>query len=145
MSIEELIAVVAPPRQPVEIGDAVAWQRIQERLGIRLPDDLRELGMRYGSGVFDDGRVIIEVWNPFAPNYIHKVQDHCKDLRLIRVLPDSEDNIPYGVFPHQPGWLPFGRDMYGGLMCWLTEGEPEQWPILLLSRERTSFQQIALP
>jgi hypothetical protein len=37
------------------------------------------------------------------------------------------------------------RPLDGSLLCWLTEGKPDDWPIILLSPERTSFQQLALP
>jgi hypothetical protein len=146
MAITDLLAVVPAPKEPVRAGPGEHWPTLRQTLGIALPDDYRDFGLRYGSGCFDDpGRLLVYVWNPFSPDYVQTVQRCCDELRSDRLDLPKERNIPYGVFPHQPGWLPWGNDIDGGLLCWLTEGEPDAWPIILLSPERTSFQQLHLP
>jgi hypothetical protein len=151
MAIAELLRAVPPPVRPVEPGDAVQWGEIQETLGIRLPGDYHDFGLRYGSGYFEDsGRLIVTVWNPFQIDYPRAVKAACRDLRGVRhlrgvrTLPE-EGNNPYGVFPDQPGWLPWGNDIDGNFLCWLTEGEPESWPIILYAPDRCGFQQLRLP
>src|SRR5262249_35774093 len=42
---------------------------------------------------------------------------------------------PYGVFPDQPGLLPWGGDENGHLLHWLTEGAPKEWPVIIESHE----------
>jgi hypothetical protein len=144
MAIEELLRVVSPPDQPLEKGDAEAWTKVQQTLGTPLPSDYRDFGIHYGTGYFDDpGRLIIDVWNPFSPGYHEQLAGVCDSLRLELGL-RSDTNVPYGVFPDQPGWLPWGHDMDGNFLCWLTEGEPEAWPIILLTPVRDSFQQLKL-
>lgn len=144
MAIEELLRVAAPPAQPVEAGDAEQWAEVEKALGTPLPRDYFDLAARYGSGAFDDpGRLMVYVWNPFGADYLKEMKETCKNLRRMRVLPEDH-NVPYGVFPHRPGWLPWGSDIDGSLLCWLTEGQPDDWPLVLLSSERTSFQQLKL-
>lgn len=53
MPIEELIAVVQPPIHPVETGDFAKWEAVQRALGLSLPSDFRDFGIRYGTGCFD--------------------------------------------------------------------------------------------
>ena len=145
MAIEELLHVVAPPAQPAEGGDAEQWAEVERELGTPLPRDYFAFASLYGSGAFDDpGRLMVYVWNPFGAGYLKEVKDTCKELRRIRDLPEDH-NVPYGVFPDRPGWVPFASDIDGSLLCWLTEGAPDDWPIILLSAERTSFQQLRLP
>ena len=53
MSIQELTAVIPPPNQPSEAGKPQNWLAIQKALGLKLPDDLRDFGMRYETGRFN--------------------------------------------------------------------------------------------
>jgi hypothetical protein len=146
MAIEELSRVVPPPTNTIYTGDASQWAEIEHGLGIRLPQDYRQLCQVYGSGCFDDpGRLMVFVRNPFDPDYFHELECTCDQLRRERHDLRKEPNRPYGVFPHQPGWLPWGSDIDGSLLCWLTEGESEAWPVLLLSSDHTGFQQVYLP
>jgi hypothetical protein len=146
MAIADLLAVVPAPQAPVDAGPAKRWSALKKSARIAFPDDYREFGLRYGSGYFDDpGRLLVFVSNPFGPDYLRELEQCCDELRKDRCDLRKKRRIPYGVFPHRPGWLPWGTDMDGSLLCWLTEGEPDQWPIILLSAERSSFQQLQLP
>jgi hypothetical protein len=146
MSIMDLVAVIPGPEAPSYAGPGSRWPTLQHSLGIALPSDYCDFGLHYGSGCFDDpGRLFVYVWNPFDPAYLQTVERCCDELREDRGDLPKEPNIPYGVFPHQPGWLPWGSDIDGSLLCWLTGGEPDAWPVLLLSPERTSFQQLHMP
>lgn len=143
MSVEELLSVAPSPAVPVETGPIDLWEDVERQLGTALPDDYRDFTLRYGSGYFDDfGRLLIFVRNPFTIDYLPDLERSCDELRSDRNDLRREPNVPYGVFPHQPGWLPWGSDIDGNLMCWLTEGKPNEWPVILLSGERTSFQQL---
>lgn len=145
MAISELTDVAPPPRRPKDKGNSRQWAGVQRVLGTPLPDDYRDFAIRYGSGCFTDpGRLLLYVWNPFSAHYSRLLSDACSELRNDRVIPDDV-NVPYGVFPNQPGWLPWGNDMDGNFLCWLTEGQPDHWPIILLSPTRAGFQQLQLP
>ena len=141
MAIDELLRVIPPPAPLTEPGDPVRWEKLQEQLGTQLPRDYGDFGMLYGSGTFAVG---LRVWNPFGAGFLTGLATRCRGLREERGLLGRR-GVAYGVFPDQPGWLPFGDDELGSLLCWVTEGEPDDWPILLMDRNRRSFQQARLP
>src|SRR5262249_24601000 len=128
MAIEELMRVVAPPERPVDIGDAVKWAEVEQLLGTRLPRDLYDFATHYGSGRI--ARPLdVGVLNPFAASYPDSLRALSRHLRDRRGLPDRRA-MPYGVFPDQPGWLIWGTSD-SDRFCWVTEGEPDAWPLLL--------------
>jgi hypothetical protein len=144
MPLDELLRLVPPLANPVEAGDECRWQAVQASLGLSLPEEYRDVSMRYGSGSFSAGELTITLCNPFAGNYLRVIDAECQALRQARGLVGRQQ-VPYGVFPDRPGWLPFGHDGEYGPLCWVTEGQPERWPILHISRERTGFYQAQLP
>lgn len=129
MAIDELIAVVPPPHNPTETGSLEAWSAIECAIGIALPEEIRDFGLRYGSGMFGD---TVEVYNPFSVNYldtIRQVSDCYRDLKRA----EGHEFIPYHIYPDKPGLLVWGSDVNGHMMFWLTEGEPAQWPLILMT------------
>jgi hypothetical protein len=143
MAIEELLRLVPPPEHPVETGDAARWEEVERLLGTRLPQDYRDFATHYGSGLFVN---FLGLWvlNPFAPSYLEQLRYYSDFLRTQRGLPERY-GVPYGVFPDQPGWLLWGGTTNGDDLCWVTEGEPEAWPLLLISDYCRQFQQLRMP
>lgn len=78
MPIEELVKVVTPPAQPLEPGDEQRWKALEESLGLALPRDLFDFGMRYGTGYF--GVRFLLVFNPFGSHYNDIVKDQLRIL-----------------------------------------------------------------
>jgi hypothetical protein len=142
MAIEELLKLVAPPATPVEAGGAARWAEVEQSLGSRLPSDLRDFATHYGSGYFVRP-FDVNVFNPFDPSYLGQIRGRCVQLRTERGLAEGSGK-PYGVFPDRPGWLPWGWSERDGF-CWVTEGEPEDWPLLLISDRCKNFQQLQMP
>jgi hypothetical protein len=70
----------------------------------------------------------MEVFNPFAEHYLEVVQSQCD---LLKAVQTAETELPHDPFPARPGLLPWGRDENGHMMCWLTKGKPDRWPIIL--------------
>src|SRR5438874_1476982 len=54
MSLSELMAVVSPPQNPIEIGNESQLVAIEEKMGTRLPDDYRAFAEKFGTGRFTD-------------------------------------------------------------------------------------------
>jgi hypothetical protein len=143
MSIEELLAVVRPPKRAVEIGRADQVPRIERELGISLPRDYIDFGLHYGSGAFlDPGRVRVTITNPFSKSYMENVRSDCGFLRQIKKLAPGE--VPFGVFPKKSGLLAWGHDDNGWNLCWLTSGPPESWPVLFTNTRSVYFHRIDL-
>lgn len=130
MAVSELTSVLPPPRILVEPGTPQQWDHVQKKLGIRLPQDLYDLAMKYGSGRIYRG--LIECFNPFAPSYVKTITSECTSLQK---LADALENQPYAFFPKEHGLFPCGWDESGGRFLWLTEGRPDKWPIILLDDE----------
>jgi hypothetical protein len=133
VAIDELLRLVAPPERPIHRGAPRQWEAVQQALGTRLPSDLRDFGTVYGSGRFGFGHV----FNPFSPSFLSDIKDCSRVLREERGVPPG---APYGIFPDPCGWLVCGYD-FGGDVCWVTEGDPDSWPILVISRDPPLFQQ----
>jgi hypothetical protein len=141
MAIEELARVVVPPKYAVETGNTERWAEIERILGRQLPKDYYDFAMRYGSGRFQRP-FDLEVFNPFSESYPDRLCGLSRMLRDERGLSDRV-GIPYGVYPDQPGWLLWGTSD-GDTFCWITEGNPDAWPILLISDRNRSFQQLRM-
>jgi hypothetical protein len=140
VSLEELTRVVSPPPDPVETGDAETLSRIEQRLRITLPNDYIELARKYGTGGFLGGGFgFLRVLNPFAAYYFEKVQEIGEVWRGIKA--DREDSVPYKIFPEVGGLLPWADDADGSMLFWLTNGDPEYWPILAVAPRSDYYQR----
>lgn len=137
MAIHELLAVVPPPSEPFNGGPAERRHFIEKALGTALPDDFLELALRYGTGRFCGE---IQVFNPFSDDYlevVERIADLYRDLKKA----EGETCVPFSIFPESPGFLPWGDSWNGFGFFWLTEGEPNQWPtVLVVPRQSEVFQ-----
>lgn len=139
MAIEELISIVTPPAEPVESGDDAHWNDLQAELGIRLPDDFRDFGRKYGSGtIHDRGRLDVYVYQPFAASFQQTIETHAAILSSYR-CGEGPDYIPYEVFPNSPGLLAWGGDVNGNEL-WA----PDEWPVVTRS-ETDEFEEFPGP
>jgi hypothetical protein len=138
MSIEELLHAVPPPDQPLDVGTGSHWREVETSLGLRLPTDLYELCVRYGSGWFGN----IHVHNPFTEDYRVAIE---QVLDIFRVLKQDlgGDAVPYRLFPERPGLFPAGSEDNGGVIFFLTEGLPDDWSLLLWDK-RTKWEHLAM-
>ena len=126
MSIEALTDIVAPPENPLNTGPPERWDAVCNELGTQLPSDCRDLALTYGSGYFAGH---ITVFNPFDDAYRRAVDSN---LETHRVWTEGEEHeIPYGFFPEPRSLLPWGEDDQSNSLWWLTEGEPDDWPVVL--------------
>lgn len=130
MAIGELLKIVAPPANPVEARNGEAWERAQKIIGTKLPSDFREIGLHYGSGSFCE----ISIVNPLSADFERAMTYLLETLREVKGSSIYRD-YPYEVFPDQPGLLPWGSDQNGNTLHWLTEGEPDDWPVIIESHE----------
>lgn len=147
MALTELLRIVTPPvagcqKAPNE-GTATGRGNLPS---CPLPSDYLDLCEAYGNGYFDaPGHLMLFFLNPMSPEYEGEFAQACADLRFILRIGSNEADVPYGVYPGNPGWLPWGHDIDGNLLCWITEGKPDEWPTVLLSADHRSFQQVNLP
>lgn len=123
MAVAELAALVTPPSRPQD--GAGSWRAIQPSLGIHYPADFRELIERYGTGEFFEKLVILNPLNQWCR------EDIAKQLKNLRAMRDAMD-LSGAVHPETAGLFPWGFDSNGNKFCWLTKGEPDEWPVIQL-------------
>jgi len=114
--LERLRELLPPPAEPVEPGRPDSWPAVEATLGTRLPRDFKAFAERYGSGKVDD---FLYLFNPFAAG--------------------QDGNLP--LFPEHGGVLPLGRTDNGDELYWVTDGDPDDWPVALLA-SRAALQEL---
>lgn len=128
MSINDLIDLVPPPDAPVAAsGD---WNRVEDELGIRLPDDYKAIISTYGVGDFCNA---ICIASPFVrPISAFKFWTDWVDF--YNDLASYGNDVPYELFPKTPGLLPCGNYCDSDNINWLTAPALEDWRLIYYSR-----------
>ena len=126
MSIKQLVALIAPPLNPVD--NEGNWRAAEIIVGIEFPPDFRDLIARYGSGAFFNG--YLTIYNPLTVGGLACIKQAENFHRSYRtgLFP-----LPLPVHPDRPGLLAWGGDKNGNDYCWLTKGKPEKWPVVFLA------------
>ena len=130
MSVAELKKLVPPPANPVEAGPANGWKAIEERLNVKLPDDYKDFGLAYGTGRFCRG--FLEIYNPFSKSYEAIVD---AEARFLKGVKEAGMDLPYDVYPAEPGLFPLGRDENGHSIYWLMKNPSNSFQIVLRRHE----------
>jgi hypothetical protein len=138
--LEQLRELLPPPADPVEPGRRDGWAVIEGALGTGLPSDFKAFTELYGSGKVDD---FLYLFNPFADR-----QDGSLLFEKDRVLEGYRqtrarypERLPLPAFPEPGGVLPLGRTDNGDELYWVTQGQPDQWPVALLE-SRAGRQEV---
>ncbi|MER5620935.1 SMI1/KNR4 family protein [Streptosporangium sp. NPDC002544] len=125
-AMEELIRLVAPPTEPVDAhGD---WSEVEATLGLGLPADFKTLIEQYGHGQFVD---FITPLTPFGAHdllvqYAQRLLDRERSFRE-----RYPDECPYPFYPEPGGLLEWAGTDNGDSLCWLTDGEPDSWRVVV--------------
>jgi hypothetical protein len=138
--LERLRRLLPPPAEPVEPGRPDGWPRVEAALGTGLPSDFKGFTERYGSGKVDE---FLYLFNPFTkgPDGNLVVE---KDRVLAGYRQTRErfpDRLAWPPFPEPGGVLPLGRTDNGDELYWVTQGQPDQWPVALLA-SRAALQEL---
>jgi uncharacterized protein (TIGR02996 family) len=125
--LAELRVAVPPPRRPNHPRGS--WAAVEEALGLRLPADYKAFLDVYGVGTL----YALDIHHPFTIR---------GDVRedWIRFA-HRYDVLPYPIFPEPGGLLPFGTLGDRGILGWLTEGAPHEWPFVYQDFEQ-GFSQV---
>ena len=136
MTIERLMAVVPPPAAPSETFRG-PWEPVEAKIGRELPPDYKAFVRLYGGGYFFTDAVMINVAGAVS-----------RGARLEAQVPiicgsftaGGDDQLPYRLWPEPDGLIPFGSTMDGDYICWLPEGEPAAWTIVVWGRGLGTFE-----
>ncbi|MER5552588.1 SMI1/KNR4 family protein [Streptomyces sp. NPDC002793] len=120
---------VAPPAVAVDgQGD---WAEAEKALGTRLPDDYKRLVATYGRGDFWGA---LRLHTPFGvDNPRPLAADLLDDFGPLRDL--YPEDYPYPLFPEPGGLFAWAHTESSASVCWLTEGPPDSWPVVIWSRD----------
>jgi SMI1-KNR4 cell-wall len=131
MPITQLLSLIPAPEKPTEVGAKRAWATFERTLGVKLPRDYHEFVTHYGSGLLAN---FIRVFNPYSNDeYISLIPSINRICAIRRQLKELEwdEEVPFLIFPESPGIMPCGNDENGNTLYWLTDGEPDEWTIVL--------------
>lgn len=135
----ELAALVSPPEHPMDFDDA-SLQRNQGILRIEFPQDVVEYARTFGSGTFD-AAYSWEVWSPARRTYPLIVLEFSRICNIFKEAMEIDD-VPFPIFPEVGGILPFASSDGGDWVCWITDGEPDDWKVVDLYQYEQGFYQV---
>lgn len=138
MTITSLSRVLPPPPSPKETkGD---WLAFEGAIGTQLPDDFKEFIETYGSGTIGN---FISVLNPFSSreNLNLATQARRQLDALERLHKDFGERRPYELYPTKGGLLPVAITDNGDVVHWLTNGDPNDWVIVVNESRSPDYEQ----
>jgi hypothetical protein len=140
MTLETLVSIAPPPGEPHEVGSNEGWLEVNRALGTDLPADYKKFIELYGTGVLGG---FLWIYNPFS-------KDHNQNL-LVRIPEDlniwrsmrakyGESECPYPLYPEPNGILPWGHIDTGSELFWQTNGEPDEWTVVVNEARGPEFE-----
>ncbi|MEU8803022.1 hypothetical protein [Spirillospora sp. NPDC048819] len=142
---------------PLADPPAVDWQLVRHRLGTDLPSDYKELADRYPLLFFDKWLPVLHPATPDSPRNVYRLENllhHATtQSRFVRefeatrlytytpnevagreeMTPLAADDVPFPIYPDAGGLMSWGMPEDGSLCCWLTQGHPDEWTIVVAS------------
>jgi hypothetical protein len=144
-ALAELERAVVPRPAPLVLPPAW-WSAVEAALGTSLPSDYKALVTRFGEH-FGRG---YHVFSPFASDdalNLHAGADRAS--RILREKTAREDprqrRFPFRFYPQSGGLLSWGHDDADLLFFWLTAGEPEAWPTIVVDPGSLAYERFDLP
>jgi hypothetical protein len=140
MSVKELCETLNFSNPPTDTGDFGRWQKIEDDLGISLPDDYKEFINVFGTVQIGD---FIYVLSPFTENpHLNLKEQVFEILEGFRSLGSffGGEKYTHPLYPDKGGLLPWGFSINGDHLFWLTQGEPRDWRIAVDESRGASFE-----
>jgi hypothetical protein len=139
-AIDDLQTVLIPPDDPIGTGTNDAWDRVEGRLGTRLPTDYKHFVGVYGAGSIDVPHDEFTIVNPFAG---------ARNLRLERMIATQREVHAViveiiGDATEQPdGLIPWGTNTTRGFCFWEPgQTDPDRWTVHSeIDDDRMSFPE----
>jgi hypothetical protein len=143
MAISELVRLVTPPVQPIQAEDEEAIRAVERFLGLRLPADYVDLARHYGTGSFGDSSFYFWIDDPMRSRSTEILEQEIACWRQLRSAFPKE--FAFDLYPAQPGYLPCGADVDGGIIGLLMEGSSDSWPVVAKSRDGHQMEMYRMP
>jgi len=128
MSLQELLQIAPPPENIIHAGTEKQFTLIEEQIGTKLPSDYIKY-IKYYGGCMWFRHVIIS--SPFDCGEGSLWEWHKTNISQLKTLFESPlPLVKYSVYPEKNGILLCGADAFGEHIAWVTEGEPDNWPVI---------------
>jgi hypothetical protein len=120
-----LASTIGPP----EVAPAkVAWDEIEEFMGVPLPSDYRSFIDAYGPGTFGEIKITV----PGGPGEFDLYRLLRKAIEAVR---SGEQTRVYPVCPEPGGIMAWGESADGWTFSWLPQfPNPDGWSVVIYSR-----------
>ena len=139
LALEKIKLLVPPPTSPVPSGHRIE----AEGRAFRLPIDYLYFLKLYGAGEFNRYITVLSVDNPH-PSYdiLAATRSATEDLHECREV-TGDDWPDYPLWPERGALLKWGA-CGTDLFYWLTEGEPDDWPVVALRDTELSEYRVEM-
>ncbi|MFS8101710.1 SMI1/KNR4 family protein [Lentzea alba] len=113
-----------------EPAPEVDWAAVESDLGTALPTDYRVLVDNYRVLNIGD---FLSVFRPVGGEDEFSLREFAdQTLTNFRGLrEDLPSDFPHPLYPEPGGLLPWGVTDNNDFLCWLVQGEPDQWPVVV--------------
>ncbi|NJN74805.1 MAG: hypothetical protein HC799_19480 [Limnothrix sp. RL_2_0] len=138
--VKSLIRQVPPPS--ALNSQSGSWHDVEAKLGMALPDDYKSIIEIYGDYYWDK---FLYLLNPFSPhenlNLFTQLGDMNSTLWAERVSRQNfPEHYPLPLYPEPGGLLPLLITDNGDTGFWITQCQPDKWPILLKGARAPEFE-----
>lgn len=130
-TLDELKALIGPPSRS---APPVDWTHVESAEGLVFPTDYKLFAGSYAPLIIDN---FIHVAHPSTPGDGERALNRQlrRDLDALRELRQSHPNeVRYPLYPEPDGLYPWGGTDNGDSLFWLTQGDPDHWPVIGTSR-----------
>ncbi|MFF4837052.1 SMI1/KNR4 family protein [Streptomyces sp. NPDC001315] len=128
----DTLAGLMPPRP--RDGVTVDWAAVEAAWGLVFPSDFKGFLARYGKRLLDEDLSVMAP-STVTPETCDEPGAPMGGMGFITAdTRDTwKDTEPTGIEAAAEDLVTWGAEGSADLYCWLTHGEPEEWPVVLFS------------
>ncbi|MDR0337800.1 MAG: SMI1/KNR4 family protein [Planctomycetaceae bacterium] len=142
MSLSELLQLAPPPMNPIYTGSEEDFLQIENQIGSKLPDDYKKYIQYYGDCMWYRHICISTPFDPVDNGDYSLWGWHKKNIEHLSLLFKEEYSWhKYPVFPEKGGIFLCGGDIFGEMIAWITEGEPDNWSVVYFNIDCCIFNK----
>jgi len=122
--LAQLVDLAPAPRVRID------WERVEHKLGRRLPSDYKAFAERFGPGHFDE-YIWVAVPRGFGPrlDFFGQLE---QSVETLRSLAAARIPVPYPLYPERGGLISWGSTLDGEALYWRTDDDdPDRWSVVL--------------
>jgi len=140
MIIDDLIKILTLPNSIYHNGNKNEWEIVENKIGIQLPFEYKQFIETYGAGGIDN---FLWFLNPFIneENIGLFIKYPIINNSYLISKQKSPDLFQHVVYPEKGGLFPFSYTDNGDTLFFLTEGEPDNWPIIIYDARSPDYFQ----